>query len=730
MSRRVIKSPSMAPTIVCVDDDLPMLRSLREQLLRGLGDGCAIELASSGVEALQLLADLAAEGAPVPLLISDHIMPGMRGAELLKRAHRCYPKMLTILLTGQADVDAVSHAVNQANLYRLITKPWHEGDLIRTVKEALRCVDQDLQLAQRTAALAASSHRLEHSMRLLQATMDATLDGLLVLGDDGMPVQINRQLVELWKLPETLANSLEGPALLDHLRSQVRDPATMSLDARGGPDELTVLDLKDGRAVEYLSRAHLMHGEQVGTVYSFRDVSERERSARLIRHQALHDTLSGLPNRLQFSQALDRAVAHAGSTNGGLAVLFVDLDHFKRVNDALGHDFGDRLLRCAADRLSGCLREGDLIARWGGDEFTVLAPTIRNADEAATLARRILGALEAPFLLDEMSLQISASVGVASYPVDGEDGNALLRRADMALYRAKEEGRNGFQCFRRSAFSDIGANAGLSLENELRRAIEGGELLLHYQPQIDTRTGLVTGIEALARWPHPEHGWIEPDVFIPIAERTGMIMALGEWVLHTACNQAVDWRDKGLGDHCIAVNLSAVQFDRCNLEAVIMRELARSGLAARSLELEVTEAVALRHIDSTVSTLAALQRSGIRIALDDFGTGYSSLTYLKRLPCDTLKIDRSFIDRLEIGSKDAAIIRALVALAEGLDLRIVAEGVETQQVSDVLQRLGCWTMQGYLLGHPVGAHEMTALLRRQPLLSRHITAAPELSHAV
>jgi diguanylate cyclase (GGDEF)-like protein len=712
MNSPVLKLLATRPTIVCVDDDPPMLRSLREQLLRGLGESCEIELASHGDEALQLLADLAGEGIWVPLLISDHIMPGMRGTELLMRAHQCYPQMLTILLTGQADVDAVSHAVNQADLYRLITKPWHEGDLIRTVKEALRRVAQDQQLAKQALALTASSHRLEHSLQLLQATMDATLDGLLVLGDHGLPVQINRQLIELWNLPPALAHVKAGPHLLEHLRAQVTDAAAMSLDPSHGPSTPTVLELRDGRAFEYLCRAHLMHGQRVGTVYSFRDVTDRERSSEAIRHQALHDSLSGLPNRLQFGQALDRAVATARLTGDGLAVLFVDLDHFKRVNDTLGHDCGDKLLKGAADRLSTCLRDGDLIARWGGDEFTVLAPKIRSADEAMALARRILDALEQPFLLDGMTLQISASVGLASYPIDGEDGQALLRRADMALYRAKQEGRNGYKCFRHSEFADIGTNAGLSLETDLRRAIEGGELLLHYQPQIDTRTGLVTGTEALARWNHPDHGWIGPDVFIPIAERTGMIVALGEWVLRTACHQAVAWRTQGLGDICVAVNLSAIQFDRSNLEAVVLRELQRSGLAPGLLELEVTESVALRQLATTAATLAALRHAGVRIALDDFGTGFASMTYLKQLPCDKLKIDRSFIDGLEAGSKDAAIIRALVALADGLGLSIVAEGVETRRVAQALQNLDCWTMQGYLFSRPVAALELTALLQR------------------
>lgn len=698
------------PTIVCVDDDLPMLRTLREQLRRGLGKHCDVEVASGGHEALQLLAELTAEGVHVPLLISDHNMPGMRGATLLASAHALYPDLLTILLTGQADIDAVSHAVNQGNLYRLLAKPWHEADLIGTVKEALRRVDLDRQLAQRTAALAASSDKLERSLRLLQATMDATPDGLLVLGRDGLPLQINRQLAELWSLPGPIVQDPAQAALLDCLRSQLQDAGVLQLDAQADARAPMVLALKDGRAVEYSSLPYRVHGERIGAVYSFRDVTERERSARRIRHQALHDTLSGLPNRLQFGQALDQAIVQARDTGDCLAVLFLDLDHFKRINDSLGHDVGDRLLQAAAARLSQCLRTGDLIARWGGDEFTVLAPKVRSADEAEALAGRILQALETPFVLDGVPLQISASVGVARYPADGEDGQSLLRRADMALYKVKDGGRNGMRSFRHSEFAELEQDAGLSLENDLRSAIERGELELHYQPQIDTRTGRITKVEALARWHHARRGWIGPDVFIPIAERTGAIVALGQWVLDTACRQAAQWRAQGLDQACVAVNLSAVQFDRCDLQAVVLRALSASGLPTQALELEVTEALALRHMTTTSATLAALRQAGVRVALDDFGTGYASLTYLKQLPFDTLKIDRSFVDGLQAGSADAVIIGALVALvalADGLGLDLVAEGVETQQVCDELQALGCRTMQGYLFSRPLAAAAMT-----------------------
>jgi diguanylate cyclase (GGDEF)-like protein len=395
--------------------------------------------------------------------------------------------------------------------------------------------------------------------------------------------------------------------------------------------------------------------------------------------------------------------------------MFVDLDHFKRVNDTLGHDAGDELLRGVAARLAQSLREGDLIARWGGDEFTVLVPRMRCSGEVGTLARRVIEALQPPFEIGGLQLRVSASVGVASWPDDGEDGPSLLRRADMALYRAKEEGRNGYHCYRASDFA--GLDDGLSLETALQRAVAEGGLQLHYQPQVDTRSGRICSVEALARWHHPERGWISPAVFIPLAERTGDILALGAWVLRTACAQAAAWRAAGLGDFSVAVNISPAQFERSDLPALVAEVLEDTGLAPEALEIEVTESVAVRRVGETAQALRTLQSRGVRIALDDFGTGYASLAAFKDLPCDTLKIDRSFIAGLERagadrgGSKDAAIVRALQALAEGLGLRLVAEGVETAAVTTALQGLGCWTHQGYWLHRPMPAAELEKVLR-------------------
>jgi diguanylate cyclase (GGDEF)-like protein len=313
------------------------------------------------------------------------------------------------------------------------------------VTEALRRVEQERALAQQTLALDHSHRQLEHSLELLRATMDATQDGLLVVDCNGNPRQINRQLVELWRIPQPLTDLQAGQALLDHLHSQVRDTQAIRFDPQHTPETASVLELHDGRAIEYLGCAHRLHGVQVGTVYSFRDVTQRLRSAALIRHQATHDRVSGLPNRYQFDEALTRAVAEARSTQGNLALLFMDLDNFKAINDTLGHDTGDLLLLLVAERLRHSVRAEDLVARWGGDEFTVLVPTLRDPEYAVGAARRILDALTPPFQLGNASVHVSASIGVATYPLNGDDGPALLRHADRALYRVKAAGRNGIQ---------------------------------------------------------------------------------------------------------------------------------------------------------------------------------------------------------------------------------------------------------------------------------------------
>ncbi len=433
-----------------------------------------------------------------------------------------------------------------------------------------------------------------------------------------------------------------------------------------------------------------------------------ERSMQQMRHQALHDVLTGLPNRAQFDQALHAAMAQAQREHGQLAVLFIDLDRFKRINDTLGHAVGDQLLCSVAQRLRQSVREQDTIARWGGDEFTVLLPRVDELREAHAVAQRILAALEPALVLETHPIHISASIGVAVFPQDGETSEALVKNADAALYCVKAEGRNGWRAY--SGGCDE-LDTRLALETALHGAIERGELALHYQPQFDVRSGEITHVEALARWHHPVHGKVPPGTFIALAEEGGLIHQLGQWVLNEACRQTQVWNDADLGELCVCVNVSALQFERGDLANDVRQALASSGLPARLLELEITEAAGLRNRETTAATLALIHATGVSIALDDFGTGFAPLSYLKDLPCQVLKIDRSFVQALEADSKDAAIVSAVIALGHGLGMRVVAEGVETAEAESLLRTWGCDSLQGYRFARPEEPERIEQRLR-------------------
>jgi len=430
-----------------------------------------------------------------------------------------------------------------------------------------------------------------------------------------------------------------------------------------------------------------------------------------IRHQASHDLLTGLPNRLLFNDRLSLALANTQQQGEMLAVVFLDLDGFKTINDTLGHAMGDRLLQSVAKRLSSCLREGDLVARWGGDEFTLLLAPITCAKDASQVAQQILGNLNIPFILDAQELYVKASIGIALAPYDGEDAETLLKNADAAMYRAKQQGRNSYQMYTPAIGNKILKR--LVLENNLYKALEREEFLLHYQPQIEISTGKIVGMEALIRWQSTEMGLIAPDQFIPLAEETGLICPIGEWVLRTACDRNRAWQRLGLPPIHIAVNLSARQIQDKNLVRSVAEILLEIGLEPSYLDLEITESVAMQDIDLTISVLKALQNMGIQISMDDFGTGYSSLNALKHFPLTYLKIDKSFIRDLMNDSHDAAIIKAIVALGQGLNLKVIAEGVETKEQLDFLRSVGCDRLQGYLFSRPLPAEAATKLYIQQ-----------------
>jgi diguanylate cyclase (GGDEF)-like protein len=452
---------------------------------------------------------------------------------------------------------------------------------------------------------------------------------------------------------------------------------------------------------------------------------ERERAAQeeRIRHQAYHDPLTELPNRASFSEHLEEAMRRAKRASWPLALLFVDLDLFKRVNDSLGHDAGDRLLRVVAERIRRAVREADILFRMGGDEFTVLLEDVRGPEEAAMVASRMLEAIAEPVQLQHHEISVSASIGIALYPRDDTVGERLLKSADTAMYRAKELGRNRYAFFAREMNERVESQ--MLIEAALRRALKNDEFVLHFQPRVSL-SGRATGAEALLRWQHPEWGLVEPARFVPLLEETGLVVPVGAWVLREACRHAKAWQEAGLPPLRVSVNLSSRQFRSEGLFEVVSEALRSSGLAPQLLELELTESLLVENVEHAMGVMGRLKAIGTAISIDDFGTGYSSLGYLKRFPIDSLKIDKSFVRDIATSPKDAAIVKAISALARSLGIGLIAEGVEEPWQVDFLRARQCTEMQGYLFSRPVPAEQVVEALRRAYVLPRASRASASI----
>lgn len=725
--------------ILCVDDDTLILNSLSEQLSHHLGDEIAIEVAASGEEALQVLTLLQSEGMELVLLISDQQMVGMTGDQLLQQICHLSPKTLNVLLTGAHPLGALEEALNRAQLYRYISKPWDETDLVLTVKEAIRRYRQDEAIARHQAHLQAANAELASSVSLLQATLEATADGILVVNNMHQITHVNQKFLDLISALELPPGSPRSPTFLTQLQQVVEAPDSpwrklLMLDEPSAQEQRTTegwmaLELSDGRCFECHGQLQRFNQQLVGWVWSIRDVTERHHTLELIQYQAHHDGLTGLFNRTQFMSQVEQLL-RSEADPPSFAVMFVDLDHFKTVNDTLGHSVGDRLLQQVVQRIQNHCRVDDVIARWGGDEFTILVPQIRGRQDAGAIARRLLDSFQDCFEIEGHTIRTTLSIGIALYPEDGQTAEALLKYADAALYKAKETGKNNCQYYTID-LSDR-AHERLRIETAMYQSLEANDFSLHYQPQIDTCTGQITHVEALIRWHHPTLGQIPPQTFIPIAEQNGLIVPLGHWILETALTQLKQWQDLGHSSLTLGVNLSARQLQSPNLLPILEHLLIQIGIAPQSLELEVTETLMVQDLAVAQALLTRFRQLGISIALDDFGSGYASLAYLLQLPFSTLKIDRCFIQQLAITASHQpktqipppqpnrsapatlqaqAIIEAMLALGRGLDMRVVAEGVETESQYKQLQSLGCRYIQGYYFSCPLPANQVSELLR-------------------
>ena len=559
--------------------------------------------------------------------------------------------------------------------------------------------DRTLALRQREEELRAQNLRFDAALNnMSQALLMFDAAARLVIG--------NHRYEEMYGLSPDVMKA--GCGLRDLLELRTRN-GTFAEDADSYVENLRaaiaqgkawnqLVELPDGRTIAELN--HPMAGG--GWVATHEDITERRRAERQIAHMARHDALTDLPNRVLFRDRLAHALAEL-PRDSRLAVLYLDLDHFKAVNDTLGHQIGDELLKTVAARLRNCVRETDTVARVGGDEFAIIHTGIDRPNEAAILARRICEAIREPCDLDGHAAIADTSIGIALAPSDGNDPTELLKNADMALYRAKADGRGTYRFFEPAM--DARMKARRSLELALRTALSSGEFELHYQPLVNLDDRRITCCEALIRWRHPERGLISPVEFIPVAEEIGLVVPLGEWVLRQACADAARWP----ADVKVAVNLSAIQVMNPNLVPVVVGALAAAGLPASRLEVEITESVLMQNSDTTLATLHRLRELGVKISMDDFGTGYSSLSYLRSFPFDKIKIDRCFISGLGTGDDSVAIVLAIAGLAKHLGISTTAEGVETRQQLQQVKALGCSEMQGFLFSPPRRVEDLAPL---------------------
>jgi diguanylate cyclase (GGDEF)-like protein/PAS domain S-box-containing protein len=555
----------------------------------------------------------------------------------------------------------------------------------------------------------------EAEMQKLSRALEQTADAVTITDRNGVIEYINpafevttgyRKDEALGRKPSLLKSGKQGPDFYKKLWTTILAGKAFS--------EVFVNRRKDG-SLYYEEKTITPLRDAQGNITHFvatgKDISERVQAQERLQFMAQHDVLTELPNRALFLDRLKQALARARMHRRLVAVLFLDLDRFKDINDTLGHQIGDLLLQEIANRFIKAIRDGDTVARLSGDEFAFLLEDVPTDKDIAFIAEKILESLKPVFLIDGHDLFVSASIGVSLYPNDGEETGTLLRNADVAMYRAKDMGKNNYQFY--SADMSVKAFERLSLESSLRRALEREEFLLYYQPQVDVQSGKILGVEALLRWQHPDLGLVMPNDFIALLEENGLIVPVGEWVLRKACAQVRDWHKAGWDHLSVAVNLSARQFNAPGLVEMVERTTSELGFNRERLELEITESVIMRHAQVTIDALETLSRMGVQLAVDDFGTGYSSLSYLRRFPIDTLKIDSSFIRDIPHDLDDSAITTAIIVMAQSLKLKVIAEGVETEEQLRYLREHGCHAMQGYLFSKPLPAEEMTALLKKK-----------------
>jgi diguanylate cyclase (GGDEF)-like protein/PAS domain S-box-containing protein len=685
-------------SLLLIEDNPGDARLLREMFADSASNDIVMTQVGCMREAEALLAQ-----RRVDVILLDLGLPDTEGLRAVQRAHAAAPRVPLVVLTGLDDESMAVQALQEGAQDYLVKGQIETRGLLRSLRYAIERKTME-------EALFVEKERA-------QVTLNSIGDAVICTDFWGNVTFLNAVAEHMtgWSGHEAQGRPLSD--VFQMLDLAGRETISIPVGGALGNDRTVqtradcVLVRRDG--VEFaiedsVAPIHDREGQSTGAVLVFRDVSAARAASMRMAHSAQHDFLTGLPNRMLLSDRLSQAIVLARRHTKQTAVLFLDLDGFKHINDSLGHSIGDRLLQSIGTRLLGCARASDTVSRQGGDEFIVLLSEMEHPEDAAIAARRILEAVSQGHSIDQHELHVTASIGVSVYPDDGLDAETLIKSADLAMYQAKENGRQKYQFFEPAM--NARAVERQSIEQNLRRALERNELTLHYQPKVDFKTGAITGAEALLRWTHPTEGPISPARFIPVAEDCGLILPIGNWVLRQACAQARAWADAGLPPATMAVNISAKEFRNETFLEGVFAILEETGLDPRSLELELTESVLMKHSESAASILQALRQRGVQVALDDFGTGYSSLSYLRKFPVDALKIDQSFVAQITAGG-DASIVKAVISMARSLKLRVIAEGVETLEQLAFLRAHECDEAQGYYFSRPVAPAQFATLLR-------------------
>jgi diguanylate cyclase (GGDEF)-like protein/PAS domain S-box-containing protein len=636
----------------------------------------------------------------VDIILLDLGLPDAQGLEAVRQAHAAAPRVPLIVLSGMDDESLAALALQEGAQDYLIKGQIDIRRLLRVMRYAMERTTME--------------EALFEEKELAQVTLNSIGDGVASTDKLGNIIFLNLAAEKMtgWSIHEVKGRPITQVLRILEATSREAIPNLRELLIDNNPPPAnSILIRRDGYEIPIegsISPIHNREGEPAGAVIVFRDVGAARAMALQITHSAEHDFLTGLPNRLLLNDRIGLAIASAQRHSKKVAVLFLDVDGFKHVNDSLGHAIGDKLLQSISKRLEKCIRGDDTVSRQGGDEFVVLLSEVEKADDTVPVAIRMLQTLGEVHSIDGHDLHVTASIGISVYPDDGPDAETLIKNADTAMYQAKENGHQSYRFFMPAM--NIRAVERQSIEESLRHAMDRQELVLHYQPKIDLKTGKITGAEALIRWIHPRRGMMAPAEFIPVAEDCGLILPIGNWVLYEACRQAKAWADAGLQMGSIAVNVSLMEFRDENFLEGVLEILKATGLDPRTLELELTESVLMKHAESAISILNKLRAREVQLAVDDFGTGYSSLSYLRKFPINALKIDQSFVRQIDTTPNDTNIVTAVINMGRSLNLRVVAEGVETKEDMVFLQNHQCDQAQGYYFSRPVHAEQFAKLL--------------------